>query len=217
MLKEIFDNDWIKEIYNKVDEFEKNNKAWAHHDYNHVIRVAEIARKLAEKLKYNNEIIEDIKIACILHDIGCINGKENHAYRSYIMAKEYLEHKKINLRNKDIILEAIKDHSNGFESNNIVTLILLVADKLDIDKRRIAKQGYFIEGMRQLQYINSIEIDIENQVLKINFIIDNQLNSKELEKFYFMKKVQKGVKAFCIKNKLNYLFMKNGQKWYLEV
>ena len=56
------------------------------------------------------------------------------------------------------ILDAIKIHSGGFDSDNIIALTLVLSDKLDIKHTKVAKEGYNIKGMKELQYIKDISI-----------------------------------------------------------
>lgn len=213
MVEEIINDNRIKEIYSKINENENKNNGWAHHNMEHALRVCSIAENLLKELNYPEDVIEATRVACVLHDIGCVEGKENHAYRGSVMAEKYFEEINFQSKYKDKIIEAIRDHSNGFESDNIITLALLAGDKLDIDKRRMAPGGYSVEGMRQLQYVNEIKIEIIDKTLKINFITTNEFNAKEWENYYFMPKVIKAVRSFANRNNLNYEFYKNGEKW----
>ena len=203
----------IIEIYNKISEYEDNRKGWAHHDLAHVSNVAELVEKLLHNLNYDSDLIEEAKIAAILHDVGCLEGKEGHALRSYEYAKEYFKKKEMELKYKELVLEAIKIHSDGFDTNNIIALALILSDKLDIKYTRVAKEGYNIKGMKELQFIKDILIDIHNNILEINFICDDKIKKKELEEFYFMAKVFKAIESFSIKMNLmpNVLF--NYKKW----
>ena len=205
----------IIEIYNKISEFEDLDKGWAHHNLDHVKNVAKLVESLLKKLGYDENFIEEAKIAAILHDTGAIEGKKNHAMRSYNFAKQYFENNNIILENKDLVLEAIKIHSDGFDSDNIIALTLILSDKLDIKYTRVAKEGYNVKGMRELQYIKDILVEINNKNLKIQFICDEKINKSELEDFYFIKKVFKAIIAFSSKMKLNTQVLFNDDEWNL--
>ena len=60
-------------------------------------RVEKIIDNVLNKLDFDEEFIYKEKIACVLHDTGAILGKENHAYRSYLFAKDYFINKDINI------------------------------------------------------------------------------------------------------------------------
>ena len=203
----------IINIYNKISINENQRKGWAHHDYNHVINVATLTEKLLQDLNYDKTFIEEAKIAALLHDTGCLEGKEGHPQRSYEFAKTYIKNNNLNLNNEALVLEAIEIHSNGFETDNVIALTLILSDKLDIKHTRIAEEGYNIEGMRQLQYIKDILVNIKNDILTINFKCDNKINKNELEEFYFIPKVFKSINAFSNKMELKAQVLFNDSKW----
>ncbi len=119
------------------------------------------------------------------------------------------------LENEDLVLDAIKIHSDGFESDNIIALVLIISDKLDIKYTRVAKEGYNAKGMKELQYIKDILVDINGNNLEIQFICDDKINKKELEEFYFMTKVFKSIITFSVKMNLNPKVLFNNSKWQL--
>lgn len=203
----------IIEIYNKIFKLEDINKFWAHHDIEHIENVTNMMEKILYKLGYNKDFIEEAKIAGFLHDTGCLEGKENHALRSYQFAKEYFKENSIELKNEDLVLEAIKIHSDGFDTNNAIALALIVSDKLDIKYTRVAKEGYNVVGMKELQYIRNIFMDICNNTFEINFICDSKINKIGLEEFYFTKKVFKAIKAFSNKFNLTPRVLFNNEEW----
>lgn len=120
---------------------------------------------------------------------------------------------KIELENEQLVLEAIKIHSDGFDTENIIALTLILSDKLDIKHTRVAKEGYNITGMKELQFVKDILIEINNNNLNINFICENKINKAELEEFYFIKKVFKEIYAFSNKMELEPKVLFNNEKW----
>ncbi|MDD4188103.1 MAG: HD domain-containing protein [Bacilli bacterium] len=213
MYEKILNDNYILNLYNKISIYEENEKGWAHHNLQHAINVAEMIELILMGLFYNKVFIENAKIAALLHDIGCINGKENHPAKSELMAKEYFKKKNIKLKYEKEVLSAIKNHSAGFDENNLMTICLIFCDKIDIKKTRVAKEGYNVVGMRQLQYIDDINIFINQDIIKIDFIINDLLNLKELEDFYFTDKVFKAINSFANKINKKPIININNQKW----
>lgn len=203
----------IIEIYNKIYEYENATGAYAHHDYKHVNNVASYCEKILKSLNYNDDFICEAKIAALLHDTGCIEGKENHAYRSYEYAKKYLEENDIQLKNKKLVLDAIKNHSDGFITDNIIQLVLILSDKIDIKKSRISDIGKQVEGNRQYQYIDDIQFEVANNNFYINFICNEKINIEELNNYCFTKKVFKAIKAFSDKVNLIPKVLINDKLW----
>lgn len=211
--KKIKQDKEIIEIYKTVERYEDLNGGWAHHNLEHVVNVANLVQVILSKLGYSDEFIEEAKIAAILHDTGATEGKTEHAIRSYNFAKIYLKKNDIFLEHENLVLEAIKFHSAGFDTENIIALTLIFSDKLDIKYTRVAKAGYDIEGMKEMQYIKDIIVDIEDKILKVQFICDDKINKKALEEFYFIDKVFKGIKAFSNKMNLEPLVLFNEDIW----
>ena len=209
----IKNNKEIIELYNKISDYEDLTKGWAHHNFEHVNNVAEMTGEILKKLGYNDKFIEEAKIAAILHDTGCLEGKDNHTIRSYEYAKRYLERNNVKLENEDLVLEAIKNHSSGFDTENTIALALILSDKLDIKHTRVAKEGYNIEGMRQLQYIKDILININDNYIEINFLCDELINKLELEEFYFTEKIFNAINAFSKKINLKPIVLFNNENW----
>lgn len=206
------DNEII-EIYEQVKRFEEKEKGWAHHGYSHVLNVANLVKEILEGLNYDIEFIEEAQIAAILHDTGCVTGKNGHSLRSYEYAKNYLSKNDIYLKYENLVLEAIKNHSNNFETNNIIALSLIFADKLDIKKDRITSEGCKVIGNRQYQYINDIIIKIVDSNLEIRFYSSKNIDLKELEEYYFTMKVFNAIKNFSKKVKLVPNVFMNNEKW----
>ena len=211
--EQIVNDEKIIQQYNKISEFEDLDKGWAHHNLEHVKNVSKLVEVLLKKLNYDEDFIEEAKIAAILHDVGAVEGKNNHALRSYEFAKKYFDENNILLKNRELVLDAIKSHSDGFNSDNIMTLTLIISDKLDIKHTRVAKEGYNVKGMRQLQYIKDILVDIDNENLEIKFVCDDKININELEEFYFMIKVFRAIKTFSEKMNLTPKVFLNNCKW----
>ena len=187
----------IVEMYNKIKEYEDKSLGLAYHDYNHVCNVANVAEKLLKALNCSNKFIDEALVGVMLHDIGCIEGKEGHANRSYEYAKKYLEKNNISLENKDMVLEAIKNHSNGFDTDNIIQIVIILADKIDVKKNRITKFGCNAIGNRQYQYVNDINVNLDNKKFTVCFECDKNIDLKELEEYYFTKKIFMAIKSFA--------------------
>lgn len=211
--EKIKNDEEIIEIYQRIKELEEKNKGLAYHDYHHVMNVTNAVEQILKKLNYEEEFIEEAKIAAIMHDTGCTLGKENHPLRSYEYAKDYFKRKEIKLKYEELVLEAILNHSNKFETDNKMTLALILADKIDIKRNRITEEGCKVEGNRQYQYIQDITIEIRNHCLEINFVCDEKIDLDELEAYYFTIKVFKAIQSFSNKMNLEPKVLINGAKW----
>ena len=130
--------------------------------------------RFIKDLEFDENTIYKSKIACLLHDIGALQGKENHAQRSFEYSKKLFEEHNWIFDGNESILDAIQNHSSGFETDNIITLSIILADKLDIKKNRITDAGKKIKGNRQYGHTEdiNINININESILTITFITD---------------------------------------------
>src|SRR5699024_1872028 len=119
----------------------------------------------------------------------------------------------LELNYQNEILNAIENHSNGFDSDELMTLVLIISDKLDITHERLAKEGYKVPGMRQLQYIKSIEVSLHTNFFIIKYINNERINLLELKDFYFIKKVLKTIEAYSKKIDHDYVLKLNCQRY----
>ena len=213
MYETVKNDPYIVDLYRQVEEHIDKNEGWAHHGMTHISNVCDMCGNILSQLGYDQSFAEETKIAAVLHDIGNISGKEGHALRSYLMAREYLNGNNIKLLHKDRIIKAIKDHSDCLHSDDMMTLTLIISDKLDLTKDRIARAGYKVRGMRQLQYIDDIRVLITEDFVTVDFIVDKKLDKDELEEFYFVDKVFKGVECFAKKIGRDHKIYIGGKEW----
>ena len=213
---EILNDKSIKLLYNEIEIFEDREKGWAYHNYAHVLNVTKIVEKTLLSIGFNQEVILKAKRACLLHDVGALQGKDNHAYRSYEYAKNYLKDNNIVFDGIEDVLEAIKIHSDGFDTNNLIALSLIFADKLDIKKSRITEEGKKIVGNRQYVHIEDIIVSTDNKCLIVNFITDGNMNMKEVNEYYFTKKVFNAIKSFSSKVGLTWKVLLDNNIWSID-
>lgn len=210
MFEQIKNDNYILEMYKKIEIYENDHYAPAYHSKVHAFNVSKLIKKILSLTTNNLQLIEDAAIAGLLHDLGCYNGKENHEKRSYEIAKKYMDENRIILQYHNEILEAIKKHRNDFYSNNPILRALVLSDKLDITKERISKFGMNIIGMRQLQHIYDVVVDLQNDIFIVNFLTDENIDINELlEEYSFMKKVFLSIKAYANYINLDYIIKIN--------
>lgn len=219
MIEEIYNNllkdENIKNIYKKIEIIEDKEHARAYHNFQHIKNVTHIVEDILKSLNVDDNTISKTKIACLLHDIGILYGKENHAYRSYEMAKEYFKENSISFVGIEEVLDAIRDHSNKFDSDSIITLALILGDKLDIKKTRITNDGKNVIGNRQYSHIEDIIIAIESDTITIDFKTDNKIDIIELNEYYFTQKVFFAINSFSSKMNLKPIILLDDKEWRL--
>ena len=219
--KEVYDflisKDDIFNIYKEIENKENEDGGCAFHNYKHVQNVSKIAEKILTDLNFDENTIYNCKIACLLHDVGALLRKDGHAQRSYEYSKKLFKDNNIVFEGSEIVLDAIKNHSSHFESDNILVLSIILADKLDITKSRITQEGKKVKGNRQYQHIEDITIHIENKEMILNFITDGNIDIREVNEYYFTSKVFKAIEAFSKKMDLKFYILMDNKTWNLDI
>lgn len=180
-------------------------------------------------MKLFERIHQDTEIRQIYDAIGQMEDEEaGWAYHNWFhvtnvvamtemilkqLAEAYFRKQKICLPYQEEILSSIENHSNGFDSEELMTLALIISDKLDITTSRVAKAGYFVPGMRQFQFLKKIEIMLSEQEVCVSFTAEEELDLEELNAFYFMPKVFKAIAAFSGKIQRRPIVLLNNQEW----
>lgn len=123
-----------------------------------------------------------------MHDIECIDEKDNNAFKSYEMAKVLLNDKKINKDNKEIILQAVLKHSKPKENDTIIGKALALADKIDFDKDRMCPLVLKEKHYCQMNSIEKVEISM-GKIVEIKFIVNEKFDRVDLEEYYFVKNI----------------------------
>ena len=208
--KKITQDTKIKELYKKVDEC--NNNMWAFHGLQHVNNVDKMVEKVLKKLNCSSEQIYKAKICAYLHDIGAVNGKDGHAKKSAEFCREYFNNFNLTQAEKDEMIFAIENHGNYIQNSGLLHAVLIFSDKLDIDKTRISQSGYKIDGMKEMQWINKVFVDINDKLI-INFECHKNFNKQEFEDYYFCQKVFDSINSFSnIIGKKQHITL-NGKQW----
>lgn len=161
----ILDN--VNEVLNKA---EKGMLRGCHGRY-HAMFVVNTVEYLLKSLSYDSKIVEFGKIAALLHDIGNIAGRWNHARKSAALAEVFLDDLEDLLpMEKDIIVQAIGDHSDGENILSPIGAALVLADKVDVSKRRRLHVEPMDNWYSNLLQIEDMHINVFGTEIIINFI-----------------------------------------------
>lgn len=183
----------LNNIINSINQINKNSLLSCHGKY-HTNFVIKTIENLLTKLNFNNAVIELGKIAGLLHDIGAIEGKKGHAYRSSQMCIHFLDKTTLSQKSKNIIIHAIEDHSNGNEINSPIGAALLLADKIDISKNRVLELGKQDRWYNNLLNIEETTLTVEDNKIIINYIV-NENFSREILSSEWKKGITIPIKA----------------------
>ena len=152
------------------------------HGKYHALFVVDTIEYLLKSLSYDARTVEIGKIAGLLHDIGCIVGRWNHASMSAAIVSVWLEAEASQVllpEDKNIIIQAIKDHSEGIEISSAVGAALLFADKVDCSKKRNLSPEPNHPRYNELSTIDDVVINVSNKIITVNYITNEMFGIDE--------------------------------------
>lgn len=181
------------------------------HGLGHYKRVSKYVKKILEQLNATKREIDLGMVAALLHDIGLSESgtnKTDHALKSSMMFKRFLNDTDITKGEMEILENAIKDHSKGNEINSNIDLALVLADKLDVTYHRTINSSIQDEMNKEIQKIKNVDIIINNEELIVKYTVDGDLNLNILRGWEKAITIPKKIASYLGKN---YILMVNGQ------
>jgi HD superfamily phosphodiesterase len=108
------------------------------HDLGHVGKVADISAYILTELGYNERYVELAKIAGIMHDIGNMVNRDEHAQTGAVLAFHILRDMGMDPEEIVLITSAIGNHDEGTgQPVNLISAALILADKSDVRRSRV--------------------------------------------------------------------------------
>lgn len=140
------------------------------HSLGHFKRVSEYVEKILKYLDADKRTIELGKVAALLHDLGMITGeKTGHAVRSSEMFNQFLDEEDVTIEEREVMRQAILDHSNGVDIKSLIGLSLCLADKLDVTYHRVINSSIHDEINNEIMKIQSVDIKIDKDKLILSY------------------------------------------------
>ena len=114
---------------------------YTEHSFAHVERVAQTASMILTELDYPERQVELVKIAGIMHDIGNVINRVDHAQSGAVMAFRLLDNLSMPAEEICSIVSAIGNHD---ESTAVpideISAALIIGDKTDVRRTRVRNQ-----------------------------------------------------------------------------
>ena len=149
------------------------------HGRYHAMFVVDTIEHILKLFSCDSRTIELGKIAALSHDIGNIAGRRNHARKSAALAGVFLDGLcDLSHEEKDIIIQAIADHSDGHAISSAVGAALIIADKVDLSKRRILPVETLDAWHRNLLEIEDVDIYVSGQTIVVNYTTTNAFSQE---------------------------------------
>lgn len=173
---DIINSDYFKQTYKTIEDLKKDFPV--NHGFIHVNNVIENAKRLAIIFHLDANQKELLLISAALHDIGYLNGRDNHSYNGSVLAIELLKNWGFKDDDIQIISNAIKNHGGKKkeEYEDIISMCLIIADKLDFISTRYNKSSLKNEYLSTFPYIIETNISYLNNKVTLNIIITKEFD-----------------------------------------
>ena len=147
------------------------------HGLGHYKRVAEYVKEILLQLGADERTIDLGMTAALLHDIGLSKGdKVDHAVESGKMFVNFLDENDITQYEKEILKQAITDHSKGNNIETLIGLSLVLADKLDVTYHRTINSSIQDKMNKEIQKIRKVDINITDNELIVHYTTDSNFD-----------------------------------------
>ena len=212
---DVLNNNSVIKIYSRIDSI---NPFPFNHGLKHVKNVCKIMNRICDTLGITGDEKDALLIASAFHDVGQINGREEHGRKS----KEYvIENFESELKDHPYyneILEAIEKHSDPFTiENSIFTTLLQFCDKMDFSKNRLEDNYREKFGYICYENIDSVEFVYTDENFGINIVTSNIDNFEEyFLKEDFSKKIINAVRMLAKKLNKIPVVLNNGRPISIE-
>ncbi len=111
---------------------------YTEHSFAHVERVAQTASMILTELDFPERQIELVKIAGIMHDIGNVINRIDHAQSGAVMAFRLLDNLSMPAEEICSIVSAIGNHDESTAVPiDAISAALIIADKTDVRRSRV--------------------------------------------------------------------------------
>ena len=111
---------------------------YTEHSFPHVERVAATSAMVLETLGYDERTIELAKIASIMHDIGNVINRIDHAQSGAVMAFRLLDNLSMPAAEICSVIAAIGNHDEGTaQPLDAISAAMIIGDKTDVRRSRV--------------------------------------------------------------------------------
>ncbi|MDE5946765.1 MAG: HD domain-containing protein [Oscillospiraceae bacterium] len=140
--KYIKQNPDIMEYIRRADKALKA-QGYTEHSFPHVEKVAQTASMILTELGYDERTAELARIAGMMHDIGNVINRADHAQSGAVMAFRLLDNLSMPASEICSIISAIGNHDEGTGLPlDPISAALIIADKTDVRRSRVRNSDF---------------------------------------------------------------------------
>lgn len=179
MYKEMKENEEVKCLIERAD-MNLEQLGFTEHSMKHCTKVAKAAEQILKELGYDKRLVELVKVAGLLHDVGNAVNRSRHAEYGAILANQILEKTQIDIKDRFTIMSAIGNHDESTGgANDVVSAALIIADKTDVRRDRVRnkrKANFDIHDRVNYAVCKSeLTVDKDRKVIALSLDIDEDI------------------------------------------
>lgn len=113
-------------------------QGYTEHSFAHVERTAQVSSMILEELGYDERTVELARIAAMMHDIGNVINRADHAQSGAVMAFRLLDNLSMPASEICSVISAIGNHDEGTGLPlDPISAALIIGDKTDVRRSRV--------------------------------------------------------------------------------
>jgi len=167
---------------------------YTEHSFPHVERVAATASMILTTLGYDERTVEVAKIASMMHDIGNVINRIDHAQSGAVMAFRLLDNLSMPADEICSVISAIGNHDEGTgQPLDPISAALIIGDKTDVRRSRVRNTDLLTFDIHdRVNYAverSAVRFSEDKSSIILDLIIDTNISSV-MEYFeIFMKRM----------------------------
>jgi len=156
---------------------------YTEHGMRHATIIAENAGLILRELSYNERQVELAKIAGLLHDIGNLISRKNHATTSALLAYDLLRERGMPIREVTQVVAALGTHDEetSDEPTSDLGAAVVIGDKADVARERVRNPHMAAFDIHdRINYAardTKLEVSAETKTISLDLTIDTEIGS----------------------------------------
>jgi hypothetical protein len=155
---------------------------YTEHSFPHVERVAHTSALILETLGYDERTVELAKIASIMHDIGNVINRVDHAQSGAVMAFRLLDNLSMPADEICSIISAIGNHDEGTgQPLDAISAAMILGDKTDVRRSRVRNHDLLTFDIHdRVNYAveqSTVRFNDNNTSIILDLQIDTEISS----------------------------------------
>ncbi len=155
---------------------------YTEHSFPHVERVAAVSAMILERLGYDERTIELARIASMMHDIGNVINRIDHAQSGAVMAFRLLDNLSMPASEICSVIAAIGNHDEGTGMPlDPISAAMIIGDKTDVRRSRVRNTDLLTFDIHdRVNYaveVSKVHFNDDNSSIILELQIDTEISS----------------------------------------